>query len=261
VSQAETQPSVAFAERSVEADGFRIRYVEAGEGQPVVMLHGAGGLTVGRFHELLAERFRVIAFEVPGFGTSPVNEQSTSMKELAYTMLLAIDAIGLNDFALVGTSFGGRLGAWLAIEAGERVQSLVLVAPAAILLPGTRRPAPLLAHPERHSMPTPDPAIVEKQEALLRRVMGPPRDEALEAGLRTVQAPALVLFGTEDQMIPPAAGHIYTEIMPRCNFVYVYDAGHAIAIERPEALASLVGEFVVRKSEFVLSQSSTLINP
>jgi pimeloyl-ACP methyl ester carboxylesterase len=104
-------------------------------------------------------------------------------------------------------------------------------------------------------------ALVEKQERLLRRVMGPPRDEELEAGLRTVQAPTLVLFGTEDKMIPPAAGHIYTEIMPRCHFVYVYDAGHAIALDRPEALASLVGEFIERKSDFVISASSTLINP
>jgi pimeloyl-ACP methyl ester carboxylesterase len=261
VSQTEAQPRITFTERFVEADGFRIRYLEAGSGKPVVLLHGAGGLSINRSHQLLAERFRVIAFEVPGFGASPVNERSRSMRELAQTMLAAIDALGLDEFALVGTSFGGRLGAWLAIEAGERVQALVLVAPAAIMVPGTRRPAPMLAHPERHQMPVIEPAVAEKQERLVRRVMGPPRDAALEEGLRTVQTPTLVLFGTEDQMIPPAAGHIYTEIMPRCHFVFVYDAGHAIAVERPEALAWLVSEFVERKSDFVISTSSTLINP
>jgi pimeloyl-ACP methyl ester carboxylesterase len=261
VSQAEPHTAVAFAERFVEADGFRIRYLEAGAGLPMVMLHGGGGLAINRAHELLAERFRVIAFEVPGFGASPVNERSASMRELAHTMLAAIDGIGVEGFALVGTSFGGRLGAWLAIEAGDRVQALVLVAPAAIVLPGAQRSAPMVAHPERGRLPEADPAVVEKQQRLMQRVMGPPRDDELEEGLRGVQAPTLVLFGTEDQVVPPAAGHIYTEIMPQCHFMLVYDAGHAIALDRPEALASLVGEFIERKSDFVISAASTLINP
>jgi pimeloyl-ACP methyl ester carboxylesterase len=261
VSQTEVPPSAAFAERFVEADGFRVRYLEAGGGRPVVMLHGAGGLAINRAHALLAARFRVLAFEVPGFGTSPPNERSQSMRDLARTMLAAIDALGLERFALVGTSFGGRLAAWLAIAAGARVEALVLVAPAAILLPGTDRSAPLVAHPERQSPPAVDPAVREKQERLIRRVLGPPRDAELEAGLRGVQAPTLVLFGTEDQVIPPAAGHLYTEIMPHCHFVFVYDAGHAIALDRPEALAWLVGEFIERKSEFVVSTASTLLNP
>ncbi|HZQ35962.1 MAG TPA: hypothetical protein VFD32_08520, partial [Dehalococcoidia bacterium] len=81
----QTEPSTApagpaaetcFAERYVEADGFRIRYLEAGSGRPLVLLHGGGGLTLGRAQALLAERCRVIACEVPGFGASPVNERS-----------------------------------------------------------------------------------------------------------------------------------------------------------------------------------------
>ena len=47
-----------FAERCVRADGFEIRYVEAGEGPALVCFHGAGGLRLSRSHELLAERFR-----------------------------------------------------------------------------------------------------------------------------------------------------------------------------------------------------------
>jgi pimeloyl-ACP methyl ester carboxylesterase len=65
-----------FAERHVDADGFRIRYLEAGQGPPLVHLHGAGGPRLGRVHDLLAARFGVIAFEVPGFGESPENQRS-----------------------------------------------------------------------------------------------------------------------------------------------------------------------------------------
>ena len=68
-------PGAGFAERHVDADGFRIRYREAGHGPPLVLLHGAGGPRLGRAHDLLATRFRVIAFEVPGVGESPENQQ------------------------------------------------------------------------------------------------------------------------------------------------------------------------------------------
>src|SRR5262245_41543366 len=62
-------------------------------------------------------------------------------------------------------------------------------------------------------------------------------DAELEAGLRALEAPALAVFGTEDRVSPPELGRTYNEIIPRCHFVLVYDAGHAVAEERPEALA------------------------
>ena len=121
---------MSFAERFVEADGFRIRYMEAGQGTPLVHLHGAGGLRLNPAHELLARHFRVIAFEMPGFGTSPENARTRSMPELASTMGVAIKNLGVDVFDLMGTSFGGKTALWLALQAPERVRALVLEAPA-----------------------------------------------------------------------------------------------------------------------------------
>src|SRR5690349_10536010 len=121
-----------FTERHIEADGFEIRYMEAGEGPPLVCFHGAGGLRLSRGHELLAERHRLIALEAPGFGASPVNQRSRSMMELAATMEAAIGALHLERFSLWGISFGGKLALSLAIRAPERLEALVLAAPAAI---------------------------------------------------------------------------------------------------------------------------------
>src|SRR6266849_2193875 len=70
-----------FTECFVEADGFRIRYMEAGQGTPLVHLHGAGGLRLTPAHDLLSRQFRVIAFEMPGFGSSPENSRTRSMSE------------------------------------------------------------------------------------------------------------------------------------------------------------------------------------
>src|SRR5262249_38756768 len=150
-------PGTDFREGYVEADGFRIRYLEAGQGAPLVHLHGAGGLRLTPAHDLLSRRFRVVAFEMPGFGRSPENTRTLTMPELASTMAQAISSLGLDSFNLMGTSFGGTTALWLALEARERVRALVLEAPAAIRQPGAASPSGsaeeiarrLYAHPER----------------------------------------------------------------------------------------------------------------
>jgi pimeloyl-ACP methyl ester carboxylesterase len=264
------QVGEAFREDHVEADGFRIRYMAAGEGPPLVHLHGAGGLRLTPGHDLLSRQFRVIAFEMPGFGASPENEQTRNIPELAATMAQAAEALGLGQFNLMGTSFGGKTALWLAVQHPDRVRALVLEAPAAIRPAGSEPPAGspeemarrLYAHPERVALPPPpDPAVRAKQARLVARLRGPDRDPDLEARLRDLAIPTLVLFGTVDRVIPPEMGHFYKELMPNCNLVFVYDAGHAISTDRPEAFAEVVADFIERREAFVISRTGTVIHP
>lgn len=257
-----------FTERHVEADGFNIRYLEAGDGAPLVCFHGAGGLRLSRGHELLAERYRLIAFEEPGFGTSPVNDRSQSMTELAASMASAIAALNLERFSLWGISFGGKLALSLAVQAPERLEALVLAAPAAIR--EGSRPLPrgpeilglLYAHPERRLDKTPPaPEVEAKQRELVERLIGPPRDSELEAAMRELHVPTLVLFGTEDRLTPPELGRHYREILPNCQFVIVYDAAHAIYDDRPEAFAAIVSDFLEHREQFVVRRESGLLYP
>jgi pimeloyl-ACP methyl ester carboxylesterase len=265
-------PGAGFAERHVEVDGFRIRYLEAGSGDPLVCFHASGGPRLSRGHELLAERHRVILFEAPGFGQSAVNDRSASMADLARTMASAVEALGIQKYGLWGTSFGGRLACWLAVQYPERLDALVLVAPAAILpeghtsrvagVPLAERARLYFAHPERQPPSSPlDPAIIAQQEALVRRLRGPNRDADLEGQLSTLSVPTLVLFGTEDRLIPTEMGRVYREIMPNCHLIYVYDAGHHIDADRPEAFANVVLDFLERHEQFVVTRTSSLINP
>jgi len=265
-----TVPQTAFREDFVEVDGFRIRYMEAGEGAPLVHLHGAGGLRVTPAHDLLARHFRVVAFEMPGFGQSPENSRTRSMPELASTMAQAVSRLGLESFNLLGTSFGGKTALWLALQEPERVLALVLEAPAAIRQEGAESPSGspeeiarrLYAHPERlGTIPLPDPAMRAKTQPLVQRLRGPDRDADLERRLPTLVTPTLVLFGTLDRVISPAMGRVYKELMPGCQLVFVYDAGHAISTERPEAFAEVVEDFLERHEAFVISRTETVIHP
>ncbi len=261
-------PGAAFKEGFVDADGFHIRYREAGSGEPLVCLHGAGGLRLSRAHELLAEQHRVIAFEAPGFGASPVNDRSQSARELAATMAAAVANLGIDRFNLMGTSFGGRLALWLAAQYPDRLAALVLVSPAAIRPEGGDGAVPaagaaeLYAHPERQpKLPPPDPAILAKQAALVQRLRGPAREVELERQLPSLTMPTLVLFGNSDRVIPPEMGRFYRELLPNCHFVLVYDAGHAIDADRPEAFAAVVGDFLERHEGFLVRRASDLVYP
>src|SRR5215472_1363111 len=204
--------SAEFKEGHVEADGFRIRYMEAGHGVPLVHLHGAGGLRLTPGHDLLSRQFRMIAFEMPGFGQSPENTRTQNMPELAATMAKAVERLGIDSFNLMGTSFGARAALWLALQQRERVLALVLEAPAAIRpedaqspsgSPDEIAPQRLYAHPERlPPAPPPDPAIWAKTGPLVMRLRGPNRDGDLERQLAGLSTPTLVLFGTVDGVVP-----------------------------------------------------------
>jgi pimeloyl-ACP methyl ester carboxylesterase len=268
--QARPVTGAAFREGHVEADGFRIRYMAAGEGPPLLHLHGAGGLRLTPGHDLLCRAFQVVAFEMPGFGNSPENTRTRDMPELAATMVKAAAELGLDRFNLMGTSFGGKTALWLAVAEPQRVEALVLEAPAAIRPAGTRAPSGspaemasrLYAHPERvPPLPPVDPAVGAKTAALVERLRGPDRDPDLESRMRDLAVPTLVLFGTADQVIPPEMGHFYKELLPNCSLVFVYDAGHAISTDRPEAFAEVVADFVERHEAFVISRSPTVIHP
>ena len=260
----------AFEEKYVETDGFRIRYMEAGSGDPVIYLHGGGGLHISRAHELLSQQFRVIAFEMPGFGQSAENTRTQSMPELATTMAQAATRLGIESFHLMGTSFGGKAALWLAVQFPERMTALVLESPAAIrpdsAVPPTGSPEDLArrlyAHPERVAdRPTFDPAVRAKTRTLVSRLMGPGRDPDLERRMRNLETPALVLFGTADAMIPPEMGHIYMELLANGHLMFIYDAGHEIGAERPEAFSEAVTDFLHRREAFVISRNDSVLYP
>ncbi|MFC4358938.1 alpha/beta fold hydrolase [Halobium salinum] len=118
-------------ERTVEVGGLRVRYLVAGDGSPVVLLHGGGvdsaTLSWRRTIPALAERFTVYAPDWPGYGDSEFPEAEPSVAWYAEFLEAFLDRLELQEASLVGISMGGGVALSVALDRPERVTRLVLV--------------------------------------------------------------------------------------------------------------------------------------
>jgi pimeloyl-ACP methyl ester carboxylesterase len=125
--------------------GRRVHVIEAGEGPPVLVLHGGSTSSLSLLPLLdRLEGVRAIAVDRPGFGLSdPVYVPRERFRDAAITFLdEVVDELGLETSALAGNSIGGTWAIWYALARPERVRQIVLLG-SAPLLPGTRPPATL----------------------------------------------------------------------------------------------------------------------
>jgi pimeloyl-ACP methyl ester carboxylesterase len=261
-------PGSAFVEETVEAAGFTVRYYSAGDGPAVLYLHGAGGPVMTFALDALSERFRVIVLELPGWGQQP--NDVADFDGLAAQVADVARALGLDRFHLMGTSFGGACALHFVAQFPERVESLVLEAPAKFREsspdPSTLAPEAFVkafrSHPERvpHMSP-PDPEFMARVWPTVDRLMGDGSDDGLAARLAEVPTRTLILFGRDDGLINPINGRTVRRTMRNSSLQYVYDAAHDIQSDRPEAFADVVGDFLDRGMKFLINDQDGLVNP
>ena len=162
--------SSGWSRRLEMASGQRIHLLEAGDGEPLVLLHGSGPSAL-LFLPLITRLngVRAIAVDRPGFGLSdPTESVSPSYRDAAVAWVASvIDGLGLEQTALLGNSTGGMWAIWYALAHPERVRRLVILG-APPLLSSTRVPPPMLAvaAPDTGGpppqMPTPSPETVAR---------------------------------------------------------------------------------------------------
>jgi len=131
-------PTPALKSRLVQVGKRQIHLSEAGEGFPVLMLHGGGPGAAGvanysRNIEALARHFRVLVPDMPGYGKSSKGvNRSDPFGDLAESMLELLDALKIERAHVVGNSYGGACGLRMALDRPKRVGALVLMGPGGI---------------------------------------------------------------------------------------------------------------------------------
>jgi pimeloyl-ACP methyl ester carboxylesterase len=227
----------------VRVTGRRARYVEAGVGDPLVLVHGLGGSSRwwSSLIEPLAARRHVFAVDLPAF------PRDVGGTDLSGWLACFLDAVGLERVDLVGHSLGGIVTTELAAKSPARVRRLVLVAPAGIScgrnLVG--RAFPLLH--ELADIRSSLPIVVG--DALRAGPLGIARGvrfvwtHDLRPVLPNVQAPTLLVWGESDRLVPARIATDWQALVPDSRVVHVR-CGHVPMFESPRELADCILAFL-----------------
>lgn len=252
---------MSFERHQVTLYTGELSYLVAGEGEPLLYLHPAGGALLTEVVQGLAKFRKVYVPILPGFDGTPRHDGVNTVIELAH-LAAEFSALVIGEAPdVMGASFGGWIALWMAIKHPKGVGRLVLEAPAGLrfgmdassLTPDAAR-ANLFAYPAKAAAfaPTRETAIANGQ-AFQAYMNGVFVDEDLVAALPTIDAHTLVLMGTLDITIPAETGWTLTSSLPHVNLSYIYDAAHAAQVDQPAACLRLIRHFLEKGPAFIVA--------
>jgi pimeloyl-ACP methyl ester carboxylesterase len=265
------------AGKTIDAGGIATHYHDAGAGDPVLLLHGSGpGVSAWANwqHNIaaLAERYRVIAPDIVGFGyTERPADVYYSLDTWVEHIWAFLDALGIEKTSLVGNSLGGRIGLAMAGQQPGRLEKMVLMGAPGVgmtLTPGLK--ALREYQPSEANMRSMlldcfavDPAIItddlvrDRYEASVapgafeayRDMFFSGRHAGGELGITEEQARAvstrtLLLHGREDKVVPVEVAWNMVRLLPDADLAVFARCGHWTQIERAGDFNRLVGGFL-----------------
>ena len=256
--------------RTVETcKGIRSEVREAGEGTPLVYLHGPVGLLRQEpLLDRLAARYHVYAPVWPGYGEEPTEDLIEDMLDFALHGWDVVDAFGLERPHLAGHSMGGMIAAEMAALSPRSLDTLVLIDAAGLWLDehpipdifatvAFRLPELLFADPRRGEAILTGGVDFSDQDALrdfmvsnarrlgtAGKILFPIPNRRLAKRLYRLTAPTLVVWGRADRLMPPVYADRWLELVPHATRALIDDAGHMAPYEQPEAVAAAIVPFL-----------------
>ena len=256
--------TASYVERELELATGKIKFLEEGNGSPVVILHhswGAPGWLP--FHDRLVNAgARVIVPDMPGWAGSERPAWAREPRDIAIIISRMLAALELADVKLVGFGFGGYVAAELASMNNSRLAALVLVGAAGVQpKEGEILDQMMLSHrkyveesfrnaeayTDYMGEEPPDDVrdLWDFSREMTARVTWKPYmfNRRLEPLLGDMRTPTLLVWGKVDKVVPLACAQQYHDALPDSTLVVVEDAGHVVELEQPERLATLVSAF------------------
>jgi pimeloyl-ACP methyl ester carboxylesterase len=266
--------------RILDVNWRKVWLLENGRGAPLLYLHGFADIHSVKeswmpFHERLATKAQVIAPAHPGCAQSNENEDIETIEDVVFHYLEFLDTLNIPRFDLVGSCVGGWIAAEIAARHPEKIRKLVLIGAAGLFVPGALvGDVFMMAQPERGSSYAglrnmlfasddhpkaleffPD-GMGDIEEELRRYQMlrfgsrigfKPPYfyNRPLRNRLHRITAPALVIWGEHDHMVPLSHGETYAKAMPQAQPLRIIpNAGHSVHVEQPELIAQIASDFL-----------------
>lgn len=238
---------------------------------PVLLMGPSLGTNVRMWDNqlALADRLRLVRFDYRGHGDSPVPPGPYEIADLGRDVLDLMDALEIERASYCGVSIGGMVGMWLGANAPERLDRLVLACTAAHMPPASawqERAKTVLG--ARSTEPIAD-AVVDRWltpgfaaahpevRADLRAMLVSTAPDAyawccgaiermdLRGELERVEAPTLVISGSDDQATPVERQLEIVQAIAGARHEVVGPAAHIAAVEQPEAINRLIAEHVL----------------
>ena len=255
----------------VTVRGLTIGYKRAGQGPPLMLLHGIGGNTAQFRRQLdgFSDEFTAIAWDAPGYGRSDDPPGGWTMADYSDHLAGFFDALGIERAHLLGQSWGGVLAQQFYGRYPDRVRSLILSdttlggdatrpdgeqrLQSRLQAAETMKPTEYArARAPRLLSAAPSPALLHEVEAMLAE-MHPAgfRSAAIALAhadtrdvLPRIAVPTLVLCGERDQVTAPAVGTWLIAEIPQARLVIFPGSGHLSNQEFPEQYNATVREFL-----------------
>jgi pimeloyl-ACP methyl ester carboxylesterase len=255
--------ALGWSESVAEVAGTRLHLARAGGGRAVLVLHHDIG-TVDRldFYDALAGRFDVLVPHHPGYGKSQRPEWLRSVRDVAVMYQWLLSDLGIERPSLIGLGFGGWIAAEMATMAPRDFHRLVLVGAMGVKPPeGEILDQAILSYIDYARAGFHDQQAFAQvygdvstdqlvewdicREMSFRIAWKPYMyNQTLPHLLGGVRAPALVVWGDDDKVVPRSAGELYAELLRGARLEIVRAAGHCVEMEQPDRLAAIVSPFI-----------------
>lgn len=239
--------------RMADVGGRATAYFTGGEGEPLVFIHGGGILEgVGCFAPL-ADRYRFIAPQTPGFDRSELRPPLRSIDELVEHTARLLDQLEVPSFTLVGHSLGGWIASSFAAAHPERVRRMVISCSYGFDAPLANIAA--MGRQELYEALTNDLSIFDglipegddpeydaaraSEAASMSGFVPGPFDPALPGKLATLKMPLLLQWGDDDRIVPIAHLPLWREALPAADVVVYPGVGHLLYWEHEPSVAAL----------------------
>ena len=219
----------------------------------VILVHGLGvsGAYWTPTARRLAERFRVLVPDLPGFGDSDKPRRVLDVGELAGALAAWMDAMEIDRAPLVANSLGCQVSVRMALERPERVTRLILQG---MTIDPEARSAPVqimrLLADAFVEPPSILPLVVRDYlKCGPRRLIGTLRhilDDPIAEHLKRIDVPALVVRGDLDPIVPQRWAEESARLLPHGRLIVIPDAAHALNFARPKGFARVIIDYLER---------------